>query len=162
MHTGVGAGSGGGGGLNFSRVHGFTYVSHYTGPRLSRRLGGYTSGHGLRTRILATFANVAPFLFSRRPLVYSCLPDALTLDVLVRCRLLARSLAHLDRNSRALLLYRCWLLAIHRSTLVHVCVWHAYVYLCGCVCGCRCAYYARALLKGCIVLPLHAILDAPY
>jgi hypothetical protein len=33
---GDGGGSGGGGGLNFSRVHGFTYVSHYTGPRLSR------------------------------------------------------------------------------------------------------------------------------
>lgn len=42
----VGGGGGGGDGLNFSRVHGFTYVSHYTGPRLSRRLGGYTSGHG--------------------------------------------------------------------------------------------------------------------
>lgn len=55
----------GGGGLNFSRVHGFTYVSHYTGPRLSRRLGGYTSGHGPRTQILATFVYV--LLFSHRP-----------------------------------------------------------------------------------------------
>lgn len=52
-------GSSGGGGLNFSRVHGFTYVSHYTGPRLSRRLGGCTSGHGPRTQILATFVSTA-------------------------------------------------------------------------------------------------------
>lgn len=96
MVAGVGGGSGGGGGLNFSRVHGFTYVSHYTGPRLSRRLGGYTSGHGPRTRILATFAYVTPFLLV--VLVYSCLPDVLTLDVPARCRLLAL----LDRNSRAL------------------------------------------------------------
>lgn len=34
--AGVGGAAGGGGGLNFSRVHGFTYVSHYTGPRLPR------------------------------------------------------------------------------------------------------------------------------
>lgn len=94
MVAGVGGGSGGDG-LNFSRVHGFTYVSHYTGPRLSRRPGGYTSGHGPRTRILATFAYVTPFLFV---VLYSCLPDVLALDVLARCRLLA----HLDRNSRAL------------------------------------------------------------
>lgn len=60
-----GVGDDGGGGLNFSRVHGFTYVSHYTGPRLSRRLGGYTSGHGPRTQILTTFVHV--LLSSRRP-----------------------------------------------------------------------------------------------
>jgi len=65
---GSGGGGGGGGGLNFSRVHGFTYVSHYTGPRLSRRLGGYTSGHGPRTRILVAFAHLTPF---RRPLLAS-------------------------------------------------------------------------------------------
>ena len=53
-----------GGGLNFSRVHGFTYVSHYTGPRLSHRPGGYMSGHGPRTQILATFVHL---LFSHHP-----------------------------------------------------------------------------------------------
>lgn len=57
-------GGGGGGGLNFSRVHGFTYVSHYTGPRLSRRLGG------LYERSRSTDANsghLIHLLFSHRP-----------------------------------------------------------------------------------------------
>lgn len=70
---------GGGGGLNFSRVHGFTYVSHYTGPRLSRQLGGYTSGHGPRTQILATFIHV--LLFSHRPRLFH-IPGVPTLDML--------------------------------------------------------------------------------
>lgn len=97
-------GSSSGGGLNFSRVHGFTYVSHYTGPRLSRRLGGCTSGHGPRTQILATFVSTA---FSLVVLVssYTRCADARTCSLHA---LEATSLPdRLDRNSRCVRSLRC-------------------------------------------------------
>ncbi|KAL6443097.1 hypothetical protein ACFW04_002807 [Cataglyphis niger] len=103
-------GGGGGGGLNFSRVHGFTYVSHYTGPRLSRRLGGYTSGHGPRTRILATFAYVTAFLFvvlstrDRRKYVQNEMPAFVTFA------------SHLGRYISTRGLRLCWWA---RSSVLH-------------------------------------------
>lgn len=83
-------GDDGGGGLNFSRVqHGFTYVSHYTGLRFSRRLQAYTGARGPWTQFWPVSSTYSyPLFVFTSPRT----PGALTLDgVLTRRRSLTSS-----------------------------------------------------------------------